>query len=155
MREATRKPWVVYSKRPFAGPEQVLAYLSRYTHRVGISNRRLLALDRQAGTVTFDYKDYADGARHKSMTLQSGRVHPPAAPALAAAALRENPPLRPAGQPRPAGAAPAGARTGWGRPKLPAPSRRRAALPKCPHCGWAALFLVRVFRPCGGNPRPR
>ena len=60
---------MVYSKRPFAGPQQVLAYLSRYTHRVGLSNRRLLQLDRGAGTVTFDYKDYADGARHKSMQL--------------------------------------------------------------------------------------
>jgi hypothetical protein len=67
--EATRKAWVVYSKRPFAGPKQVLAYLSRYTHRVGISNRRLLALDRRAQTISFDYKDYADGARHKSMSL--------------------------------------------------------------------------------------
>lgn len=50
VREATRKRWVVYSKRPFADPEQVLAYLSRYTHRVGISNRQLLELNRQAGT---------------------------------------------------------------------------------------------------------
>jgi hypothetical protein len=68
VREDTRRPWVVYSKRPFAGPEQVLAYLSRYTHRVGITNR-LLQLDGAAGTVCFAYKDYADGARRKSMTL--------------------------------------------------------------------------------------
>ena len=69
VREATHQGWVVDSKRPFAGPQQVLAYLSRYTHRVGLSNRRLLHLDPAAGTVTFDYKDYADGARHKSMQL--------------------------------------------------------------------------------------
>ena len=47
---------LVYSKRPFAGPEQVLAYLSRYTHRVAISNSRLIAAD--ATGVTFSYKDY-------------------------------------------------------------------------------------------------
>jgi hypothetical protein len=69
VREATRTSWVVYSKRPFAGPNQVLAYLSRYTHRVGISNRRLQKLDRTARTVSFDYKDYAEGARHKTMEL--------------------------------------------------------------------------------------
>lgn len=61
-----QKP-VVYAKRPFAGPSQVLQYLSRYTHRVAISNRRLLAADAQ--NVTFSYKDYADGARRKTMTL--------------------------------------------------------------------------------------
>ena len=69
VRQATRRSWVVYAKRPFAGPQQVLAYLSRYTHRVAISPRRLLALDRQAHTVTFAWKDYAHGARRKTMTL--------------------------------------------------------------------------------------
>src|SRR6202795_3891239 len=48
--------WVVYAKRPFAGPEAVLAYLSRYTHRVAISNQRLVALDERG--VTFRWKDY-------------------------------------------------------------------------------------------------
>jgi putative transposase/transposase-like zinc-binding protein len=62
-----RDQWVVYAKRPFAGPEAVLAYLSRYTHRVGITNRRLLALEAQ--TVSFEYKDYADGSRRKTLTL--------------------------------------------------------------------------------------
>ena len=61
--------WVVYAKRPFAGPEAVLAYLSRYTHRVAISNRRLVAMD--GNGVTFRWKDYrAKGrTRHKTMTL--------------------------------------------------------------------------------------
>ena len=61
--------WVVYAKRPFAGPAAVLAYLSRYTHRVAISNRRLVALDRNG--VTFRWKDYrAKGqTRQKTMTL--------------------------------------------------------------------------------------
>ena len=61
--------WVVYAKRPFAGPEAVLAYLSRYTHRVAISNRRLVSMDEN--DVTFRWKDYrAKGrTRHKTMTL--------------------------------------------------------------------------------------
>jgi Putative transposase len=50
-----RRKWYVYSKRPFGGPEAVLAYLSRYTHRVTISHRRLIALDENG--VTFNYKD--------------------------------------------------------------------------------------------------
>jgi hypothetical protein len=65
--------WVVYAKRPFAGPQAVLAYLSRYTHRVAISNSRLLAMD-ECG-VTFRWKDYRANkpgrgkTRHKAMTL--------------------------------------------------------------------------------------
>ncbi len=63
--------WVVYAKRPFAGPAAVLAYLSRYTHRVAISNQRLLALDKRG--VTFRCKDYrATGkTRYKTMTLSA------------------------------------------------------------------------------------
>jgi hypothetical protein len=72
MRQAVRRKWVVYAKRPFAGPRQVLAYLSRYTHRVAISPARLLALDEHAQTVTFAWKDYADGAKRKTMTLAVG-----------------------------------------------------------------------------------
>ncbi|REE07256.1 transposase-like zinc-binding protein [Paraburkholderia sp. BL27I4N3] len=62
--------WVVYAKRPFAGPKAVLAYLSRYTHRVAISNQRLIALDDRG--VTFRWKDYrANGrTRQKTMTLE-------------------------------------------------------------------------------------
>ena len=61
--------WVAYAKRPFAGPEAVLAYLSRYTHRVAISNRRLVAMNEHG--VSFRWKDYrAKGrTRHKTMTL--------------------------------------------------------------------------------------
>jgi hypothetical protein len=63
--------WVVYAKRPFPGPKAVLAYLSRYTHRVAISNSRLIALDERG--VTFRWKDYrAEGhTRHKSMSLSA------------------------------------------------------------------------------------
>jgi len=59
--------WVVYAKPPFGGPEQVLKYLARYTHRVALSNRRLVALE--GDRVTFRYKDYAADQRHKTMTL--------------------------------------------------------------------------------------
>jgi Putative transposase/Transposase zinc-binding domain len=66
---ARKKNWVVYAKPPFAGPEAVLAYLSRYTHRVAISNRRLIALDETG--VTFRFKDYRrdDADRYRTMTL--------------------------------------------------------------------------------------
>jgi hypothetical protein len=62
---------VVYAKRPFAGPEAVLAYLSRYTHRVAIANSRLIALG--DNRVTFRWKDYRakDGERYKTMTLEA------------------------------------------------------------------------------------
>jgi hypothetical protein len=65
----SKKNWFVYAKPPFAGPEAVLAYLARYTHRVAISNCRLLALD-ECG-VTFRYKDYRRNgrARYRTMTL--------------------------------------------------------------------------------------
>ena len=66
---ACAAPWVVYAKKPFAGPQAVLSYLSRYTHRVAIGNSRLLGLDWSAGRVSFRYKDYADQGRRKRMTL--------------------------------------------------------------------------------------
>jgi len=62
------KDWVVYSQPPFGGPEVVLKYLARYTHRVAIGNSRLLRFEN--GQVTFAYKDYADAARTKTMTLE-------------------------------------------------------------------------------------
>lgn len=67
-----RAEWVVYAKRPFAGPESVLAYLARYTHRVAISSSRLVSLDERG--VTFRWKDYRrqGPARAKLMTLDAG-----------------------------------------------------------------------------------
>jgi hypothetical protein len=59
--------WVVYTKPPFGGPEQVLRYLARYTHRVAISNHRILSV--ADGNVTFRWKDYAHGSQKKQMTL--------------------------------------------------------------------------------------
>jgi len=64
---SVRTDWVVYAKRPFGGPEQVLKYLARYTHRVAISNARIL--DFEDGMVRFRYKDYAHGNRKRVMTL--------------------------------------------------------------------------------------
>jgi hypothetical protein len=72
VRQAAGQKWVVYAKRPFAGPRQVLAYLSRYTHRVALSPRRLLALEPQTHQVSFAWKDYADGSKRKTMCLQAG-----------------------------------------------------------------------------------
>jgi hypothetical protein len=70
LRQAARPKWVVFAKRPFAGPMQVLEYLSLYTHRVALGEKRLITLDQAHGTVSFSYKDYADGARPKIMTLR-------------------------------------------------------------------------------------
>ena len=61
--------WVVYSKRPFGGPAQVLKYLARYTHRVAISNRRILSVE--GGNVRFRWKDYAHGGKRRVMTLET------------------------------------------------------------------------------------
>jgi hypothetical protein len=66
---AKRVRLVVHAKPPFGGPEQVLKYLARYTHRVAISNRRLLSME--DGRISFEYKDYADGDKKKVMTLEA------------------------------------------------------------------------------------
>ena len=62
-----KKKWVVYAKRPFGGPEQILKYLARYTHRIAIANGRLLRLDN--GSVTFRWRDSANGNAQKIMTV--------------------------------------------------------------------------------------
>ena len=152
MREATRTNWVVYSKRPFAGPQQVLAYLCRYTHRVGISNRRLLRLDPKQGTVSFDYKDNADGARHKTMELpleefiRRLRLHflPPRFVKIRHYGLLSNrgrhqrlTQARALLNVAPTALTTSSADT----LELPTPP------PRCPYCGWTALLLVRIVPP--------
>jgi putative transposase len=67
LNQAVKTDWVVYAKRPFGGPRQVLKYLARYTHRVAISNQRLVA--HRDGQVTFRWKDYAHGGQQRCMTL--------------------------------------------------------------------------------------
>lgn len=67
LRTLFRQEWVVYAKAPFGGPEHVLQYLARYTHRVAISNHRLLSMDHSQ--VAFRWKDYAHHSKHRAMTL--------------------------------------------------------------------------------------
>jgi len=67
LRPLFRQDWVVYAKRPFGGPEHVLHYLARYTHRVAISNHRVLSV--AGGKVTFRWKDYAHGSKQRKMTV--------------------------------------------------------------------------------------
>jgi hypothetical protein len=71
LRPVAQKQWVVYAKPPFGGPQQALSYLSRYTHRIALSNERLLAV--RQGTVTFQWKDYRHKHKQKSrwMTLEA------------------------------------------------------------------------------------
>ena len=136
-----RREWVVYAKAPFAGPKQVLGYLARYTHRVAISNRRLVALD-DDGQVSFRWKDYRASGRTKPkvMRLPAGRVHAPLPAARAPGRVPPHPPLRAARQRPPGGdaralprAAGRAARPGRGRwrrgPRRSGVARRRRCRP--------------------------
>ena len=69
LRQVRARRWVVFAKGSVVGPDAVLDYLGRYTHRVAITNARLRALDPNARTLTFTYKDYADANRLKTLTL--------------------------------------------------------------------------------------
>ncbi|MEJ7740770.1 MAG: IS91 family transposase [Chitinophagaceae bacterium] len=64
-----RKEWVVYAKAPFGGPQAVIEYLGRYTHKVAVSNHRITSINDQDDTVSFNYKDYSDDNKQKQMTL--------------------------------------------------------------------------------------
>ena len=66
--ELYKNDWVVFAKRPFNGPESVIEYLGRYTHKIAISNHRIKNIDE--GKVSFSYKDYRSGAAIKEMTLE-------------------------------------------------------------------------------------
>jgi predicted nucleic acid-binding Zn ribbon protein len=63
-----QKDWIVYAKAPFGGPQAVIEYLGRYTHKVAISNHRICSINAE-GTVTFKYKDYGDDGKQKQITL--------------------------------------------------------------------------------------
>ena len=95
-----RKNWFVYAKPPFAGPEAVLAYLARYTHRVAISNSRLIALDERG--VTFRYKDYRRNGqvRYRTMTLAADEFIRRFLAPRSAEGVSSHPPLRAARQRR-------------------------------------------------------
>jgi len=152
-RRLCRPKWVVYTKRPFAGPQAVLAYLCRYTHRVAITNSRLQALDLQDGTVTFGYKDYAHESQRRSMSLSLAEflrrfclhILP-----LRFVKIRHYGLL--ANRDRPARIAQARALLA----EVPAPPVQERGLVLtvkhveppplvCPHCGHAALILIRVI----------
>ena len=64
-----KKDWIVYAKAPFGGPHAVMEYLGRYTHKVAISNHRIMGINEQDNTVTFGYKDYTDESKQKQMVL--------------------------------------------------------------------------------------
>ena len=155
-REVLRSEWVVYAKRPFAGPEQVLRYLSRYTHRVAIGNGRLIKLDVAARTVSFGYKDYAAGSQRKVMTLGLDEflrrfclhVLPERFVKIRHYGLLAN-------RGRHERVAQARALLGGGAapvvPGAPAavggstPDQDPAAVRKCPHCGSVRVNLVEIY----------
>jgi hypothetical protein len=160
IRQATRRSWNVFVKRPFAGPAQVLRYLSRYTHRVALTSRRLQQLDHDRHTVTFTYKDYADGDRIKPMPLSFQEflrrfcLHllPVRFVKIRHYGLlgnaRRHQRLERARQllpPQPA--APAAADSS---PALASPSSEPPPL-RCPHCGQPTLVLVEIVHP-GDRP---
>ena len=152
-RRLGRHKWVVFTKRPFAGPQAVLAYLCRYTHRVAITNSRLEALDLQNGTVTFGYKDYAHDSQTRSMTLSLAEflrrfclhILPLRFVKIRHYGLLSN-------RDRSARIAQARALLAEG-PTLPEEERKPVVTVKhveppplvCPHCGHAALVLIRVI----------
>ena len=164
MRQTVRHKWTVYAKRPFAGPRQVLGYLSRYTHRVAISPGRLLALDELNQTVTFAWKDYADGAKRKTMRLEvrefvrrfclhllperfvkirhfgflSNRQRQLKVTHARALLVRSSP------TPPPVALAPATAATDRSAPAL-----------LCPHCGSDQLQLIEIVPPQFTAAQPR
>ena len=92
LRRAHGQDWVVYAKPAFGGPSQVLRYLGRYTHRVAISNHRIVSFDGER--VTFRYKDYAHGSKHRAMTPECGRVPSPLLLTRSTQGLRSHPSLR-------------------------------------------------------------
>jgi hypothetical protein len=64
-----QKEWLVYAKKPFGGPQQVISYLGRYTHKTAITNQRIAAVNENEQTVTIHYKDYRDGSKQKTASL--------------------------------------------------------------------------------------
>jgi hypothetical protein len=156
---AVKHKWVVYAKRPFAGPEQILTYLSRYTHRVAISPRRLLALDADKQTVAFAWTDYADGGRRKTMTLETKEflrrfcLHllPVRFVKIRHYGLLANCHRK--------------ERVAQARALLPAPTASKPASPKseepeedrqivCPHCGSKRLILIEVVESAATTSNP-
>jgi len=138
------KRWVLYAKRPFGGPQQVLSYLSNYTHRVALSNRRITGVDEQAGQVSFTYRDYRKGGALQTLTLAAREFIRRFSLHLLPAGLvrirhygilannrrqRNVPKVRAILQRR-------------GRPLSDPPTLRPQEPLRCPHCGQVGLRLV-------------
>jgi len=153
LRHLCRHQWIVYTKRPFGGPQAVLAYLCRYTHRVAITNSRIEALDIHDGTVTFRYKDYAHESRIRSMTLPQQEflrrfclhILPPRFVKIRHFGILSN-------RNRPARIAQARVLLAQSPPpseeaQQPALTVKHVEPPPlvCPYCGHAALVLIRVI----------
>ncbi len=160
LKKSARKAWNVYAKRPFAGPEAVLRYLSGYTHRAAISNRRILEVDASKRTVLFCWKDYADSNRKKTMRLGfeeflrrfclhilperfvrirhygflSNNSRAGKVPLIRRllGAEPEQPPIETAGE---------------------ADSEKEGVPGKCPHCGSTDLELIEIVRTPQSRPR--
>ena len=135
-----RAEWVVYAKRPFGGPEAVLAYLSRYTHRVAIANSRLVAFNDSG--VTFKWKDYRAKQQRTGQAddTRRRRVHPPLPDPRAAQRVPPHPPLRPVRQWRPG-------REHRPRPSIAPCSRAAAATRRHRLCGWRRAPTIIVSLP--------
>ena len=142
LRTLFRKSWVVYVKPPFRGPEHLLQYLARYTHRVAISNHRILNV--ADGQVTFRWKDYAHGGKQRKMTLSANEflrrflLH-----VLPKGFIR----IRSFGflAPRRRGALlPLCRRLLGDHPRPPLQTPTAAPLWRCPHCGGPMKVLERL-----------
>jgi hypothetical protein len=96
IKASRQKNWIVYAKKPFGSPQTVLDYLGRYTHRVALSNDRILAVHH--GQVTLSYRDRKDGDRKKPMILEADEFYPPLPAARAPRWLHAHPSLRLFGQ---------------------------------------------------------
>lgn len=69
IKKAWQKEWLVYAKKPFGGPQQVINYLGRYTHKTALTNQRIASINEETQTITFQYKDYRDHSKQKSLAL--------------------------------------------------------------------------------------
>ena len=158
MRQATQKKWVVYAKKPFAGPETVLRYLSNYTHRVGITSRRILHLEVSTHQVTFRYRDYTRGGTTGTMRLDTGEfarrfslhILPPGFAKVRHYGLLAN---RGRTQRLEKVRAAIALVAPQSTPTTTSPSLKMLPPPCCPYCGSDRLRLVLVIRlVCRGPP---
>ena len=148
--------WFVYAKRPFAGPKAVLAYLSRYTHRVAISNRRLIAADEDERHLQGQGLPDRRARPLHDHDAGHGRVHPPLPHPRAAQGLPSHPPLRAARQHGQSRDGRQGSRVAVrARDRAGRPTRTVATehVQQCPCCG-GRMHIIETFEP-GTHPSHR